>query len=302
MKRIISLVAVVAMVFSLCALNVSAKNEHIFVCQEYTYEDTVVPGGQIVFNINDVVTTDQDGWVAYACINGSLSYDSANLTFVSAEGYDESKIQFWRLKNDLEYSEIGFDHAYLTPIYQDAGEVIWMNYTITFDVPEDAAIGTTYDFQLYYGGDAGNLFADEALTNIIDNCITNFDGENGGTPGPVMTVTVVEAAEEEPAVAPAAARDEVRQGCDACGVAAGIRFISSIDTAAAGDGLLGYGISITYNNVTKDVPAKNIFETEGDVVYFTAVVTNAPKDATFVAQPYAEYADGRVYATASANA
>ncbi len=298
MKRIISLVAVVAMVFSLCALNVSAKNEKIIVDQEVSCEGTVAPGGQIVITFSDFFETTENGYVAYPAINTNFHYDPT-LTFVGAAGYNESLIQYWRLANDTEYSEIAFDHAYNTPVYQDAGKVVMMSYTLTFDVPADAAIGTVYEFNYTYGGNGGILYGDKDLTQYIDTCEISYTEEPSDV---IVSVTVAEEIVEEPAVAPAAAKQEVRLGCEACEVSAGIRFISSIDTAAAGADLEGYGIEITYNNVTKDVPAVNVYKTEGRVVYFTAVITNAPAGATFVAQPYADYADGRVYATAGANA
>lgn len=298
MKRIISLVAVVAMVFSLCALNVSAKNEKIQWTQEYTYSETVAPGGQIVFEIADVITVTEAGYIWDACICSSLSFDAENLEFVSIDGVgDDYPLAVSRDKVDLEYSEFAFDHAY-SMFEQEVGTTTVGTYTLTFQVPATAEIGTTYDFQIYYGANAANLCSDAAGTHVVDPFELMFEGN----PLPAMTVTVAEEAVEEPAVAPTAAEQAVRLGCEACGVAAGVRFISSIDTAAAGDGLEGYGIEITYNGVTKDVPAVNTFKTEGNVVYFTAVITNAPAGATFVAQPYAKYADGKVYATAGANA
>lgn len=298
MKRIISLVAVVAMVFSLCALNVSAKNEKIQFGQEYTYSETVAPGGQIVFEIADVITVTEAGYIWDAAICSSLWFDAENLEFVSIEGVgDDYDLAVSRDALALEYSEFAFDHCY-TSFAQEVGTTTVGTYTLTFQVPADAAIGTTYDFQIYFGANTANLCSDAAGTKVVDPFELMFE-EN---PLPAMTVTVAEEVVEEPAVAPAAAKQEVRLGCEACGVAAGIRFISSIDTAAAGADLEGFGIEITYNNVTKDVPAVNVYKTEGRVVYFTAVITNAPAGATFVAQPYADYADGRVYATAGANA
>lgn len=304
MKKIISLVAVVAMMFTLCSVGVSAVISHEFpegetaFYVEYTANsDTVAPGGKIIITVTDYIYL-REGTTSITTIanNGWMDFDETlEVTvedMVQIKQFACETRHLYEVVNDGEYSELNTTTGYGQNLadYNVGGVTELSSMTIEFDVPADAPIGTKYNFNYYYGGFA-------VATNLD---VFVYDVE--ANPTEVLTVTVAEAAVEEPAVAPTAAAQEVRQGCKACGVAAGVRFISSIDTAAAGDGLEGYGIEITYNGVTKDVPAVNTFKTEGNVVYFTAVITNAPAGATFVAQPYAKYADGKVYATAGANA
>ena len=310
MKKIISLIAVMAMLLSLCTVVASAYNPTNFgVWTEYVAKsDTVAPGGQIVIELTDYFNLPEFTEFTHTSYEGIFNYygaadgegdlvlkdievDGKVARDVADEDYDSSADG---------YSDIVFNHGYKKGVIEKfvANTTIALDtYRFIFDVPETAEIGTVYDFW-FYGGN----FNFKMLDANGNNLSPTFDLTDEANHTKKISVTVAEEVVEEPAVAPAAAKQEVRAGCEACKVSAGIRFISSIDTAAAGADLEGYGIEITYNNVTKDVPAVNVYKTEGRVVYFTAVITNAPAGATFVAQPYADYADGRVYATAGANA
>lgn len=310
MKKIISLIAVMAMLLSLCTVVASAYNPTNFgVWTEYVAKsDTVAPGGQIVIELTDYYNLPEFTEFHHASYEGIFNYYGAadgegDLVLNSMEV--DGTVERDRADEDYDssedgYSDIVFNHAYKNGIIENFvpnTKTAVDTYRFIFDVPATAEIGTVYDFW-FYGGN----FNFKMLDANGDNYSPTFDLTDEANHTKKISVTVAEAAVEEPAVAPAAAKQEVRLGCEACEVSAGIRFISSIDTAAAGDGLEGYGIEITYNNVTKDVPAAKVYSRDGSVVYFTAVITNAPAGATFVAQPYAKYADGKVYATAGANA
>ena len=217
---------------------------------------------------------------------------------VDTVALDKGAMDLYWLYNEDEIKPLDISTAtftatgaddYLEPLYAAEGIVEGAIYfrTAGFEVPYRNQFTATYYFDVLAA-------PGETITITDDGCRIRYNSDFWCTT-PEITVTVPAAAPEYEA--PAAAEYQTLAGCDACGTAAGVRFIATVDAAAT-----EYGMYITANGTTVTLSSNDAgFKTrpaaDGEVT-FTAVIFS---DMKFEVVVFEKYGDVEVKSEAGTN-
>lgn len=293
MKKILSIVLTIVLAVSCLSIFTNAASDPVVI-----YESDPITNGPITTEYTVEVVWNDDNTMTLTVYSDALvvGSDIPNLSFCAYINY---------YKKDLKYVDgsqvvVGHDNDGCLQNYQlveiddelegasgghsmgtyTEGEVYRSSVSWTFEVL--AAPGS--EIVLWEDGF-------ETATGIYC-CYNGNEWYNGGDV--MATITVPEAAEEDTHTAPATPVADTKDACEACGTAAGVRFLMTVDkTAADYADVTAYGVVIeTADGEYKYTVDANTKKAETDTkIEYAVVVTGAPAGTTFTATAFLVYSD-----------